>query len=72
MRNPKPNPAPLFNPHVVRAHFVLRGTSCAAWAVANGYDRRYVWKIITGKKRGTGKLGKRIVFLLNRELKKAG
>lgn len=63
---------PLFNPHVVRAHFVLRGTSCAAWAQSMGWDRREVWKIITGKRLGGGKLGKRIVTALNRELKKAG
>lgn len=62
---------PLFNPYAVRAHFVLRGTSLAAWAQSHGWDRRYVWKIITGKKRGGGKLGTRIVSLLNRELKKA-
>lgn len=71
MTNAKPISTPLFNPHVVRAHFVLRGTSCAAWAEAQGFGRREVWKILNGKRLGTGKLGKRIVTALKRELKKA-
>ena len=61
-----------FNPHQVRAYFVLRGTSCAAWSEAKGFGRREVWKIINGKRLGTGKLGKRIVIALQNELKKAG
>lgn len=72
MRAAKSKPAPHFNPHVVRAHFVLRGTSCAAWSEAKGFGRREVWKIINGKRLGTGKLGKRIVVALRNELKKAG
>lgn len=68
----KVKPTQHFNPHVVRAHFVLRGTSCAAWSEAKGFGRREVWKIINGKRLGTGKLGKRIVTALKNELKKAG
>jgi len=72
MSTAKPQSTPQFNPHVVRAHFVLRGTSCAAWSEAKGFGRREVWKIINGKRLGTGKLGKRIVTALKHELKKAG
>ena len=69
MRTPKKK-SPPFNPHVVRAHFVLRGTSCKRWALGNGFKYRHVHQIIHGIRQG-GKNGTRIITALKAELKKA-
>lgn len=60
---------PLFNALEVRAHFVLRGTSCHQWARTHGFKFRHLYQILSGQRHGLRPEGKRIVMALRRELR---
>lgn len=65
----KANLQPLFNALEVRAHFLIRGSSCQKWAAAHGFKFRHLSQIIRGQRHGIRPEGRRIVAALQRELR---
>lgn len=56
----------VFSPGMVKAHFIMRGTSLKAWAREHGFDPGSVSRTLRGKQ--GGKVGRRIAGELRKVL----
>lgn len=66
----KPSPLSI-PPALIKAHFVARGTSYAAWGRDRGFNKSMLCKLISGQYRGMHPVSKRMRAALEHELKKA-
>lgn len=66
-------PAPTLPPAThIRAHFILQGTSYAAWCRRHGFGKATFCKLISGRYKGIRPVTKRMKEALVKELRKAG